>query len=62
VPDLKKANTAQAMWSAAGFTTTVLFSPAAPASWPPSGGAISNQSLAKNTSSPCNATITVTWH
>lgn len=57
-----KGTDAQTTWSAAGFTTTVLFNPAFPASPPPGGGNIKSQSVSAGTLDPCNSTaITVTW-
>ncbi len=58
-----KAINAQATWAAAGFASQVLFNPAFPASPPPSGGNIKDQSLEAGASYPCDAStaITVTW-
>jgi Flp pilus assembly protein TadG len=60
-----RAVDAQTAWTAAGFTTQVLFSPAFPAIPPASGGTITGQSIPKTPPGPqvnCTTTaITLTW-
>jgi PKD repeat protein len=55
VPDFKNQMTGpqiQVDWQAAGFTTTVLFNPTRPPEY-----RISSQTLAKNSSQPCNTAV-----
>ena len=57
VPDFTKYTTAdpiQAMWKAAGFTTTVIFNPIPPPDYP-----IKSQYLKKDKLAPCNSVQTV---
>lgn len=54
VPNFKNSDTstAQATWNAAGFTTTVVFSPLIPPNY-----TIKSQNLAKGQSLPCGTTV-----
>ncbi|HEX9044178.1 MAG TPA: TadE/TadG family type IV pilus assembly protein [Candidatus Limnocylindrales bacterium] len=56
-----KAVNAQATWTAAGFSTPVIFNPLAPATFPPSGGKITSQDQVAGSAQPCGSTIQVTW-
>ena len=57
-----KAENVTAIWTAAGFTMPIVFSPLAPGSWPNGGGNTTDQSITAGLSRPCTTTaITITW-